>query len=35
MGYIADSYGITWAFLVPAVGYLYIFFFAVKGSSMR
>jgi len=35
MGIIADSYGYTWAFIVPAVCYLYIFFFAVKGSSIR
>ncbi len=35
MGYIADSYGYTWAFIVPAISYLYIFFYAVKGSSLR
>lgn len=35
MGYIADSYGYTWAFLVPTISYLYIFFYAVKGSSIR
>jgi len=35
MGSIADTAGYTWAFLVPAVCYLYIFFFAVKGSQMR
>ncbi len=35
MGIIADSYDYTWAFLVPAVSYLYIFFFAVKGSKIR
>lgn len=35
MGIIADSYGYTWAFIVPAVCYLYIFFYAVKGSSIR
>ncbi len=35
MGSIADGPGYTWAFLVPAVCYAYIFFFAVKGSQMR
>lgn len=35
MGIVADSYGYTWAFIVPAVCYLYIFFYAVKGSSIR
>ncbi|MGE5382610.1 MAG: sugar MFS transporter [Omnitrophica WOR_2 bacterium] len=35
MGIVADSYGYTWAFLVPAISYLYIFFYAVKGSAIR
>lgn len=35
MGIIADSYGYTWAFIVPAFCYLYIFFYAVKGSYIR
>ena len=35
MGSIADSAGYTWAFLVPAVCYLYIFFYAVKGNTIR
>lgn len=35
MGMVADNYGYTWAFIVPAICYLYIFFFAVKGSSIR
>ncbi len=35
MGIIADSYGYTWAFIVPAISYLYIFFFAIKGSKIR
>lgn len=37
MGAIADSpaLGYSWAFVVPALCYLYIFFFAVKGSKMR
>ncbi|GET20636.1 MFS transporter [Prolixibacter denitrificans] len=35
MGTIADSYGYTWAFFVPAFSYLYIFFYAVKGSKIR
>ncbi len=35
MGAIADSMGYTWAFVVPAVCYLYIFFYAVKGHAIR
>jgi len=35
MGSIADNAGYTWAFLVPAVCYLYIFFYAVKGNFIR
>ena len=35
MGSIADAVGYTWAFFVPAACYLYIFFFAVKGSKLR
>jgi FHS family L-fucose permease-like MFS transporter len=35
MGGIADTAGYTWAFLVPAACYLYIFFYAVKGSQIR
>ncbi|MCK5368832.1 MAG: sugar MFS transporter, partial [Cyclobacteriaceae bacterium] len=35
MGSIADSYGYTWAFFVPAICYLYIFYFALKGSKLR
>jgi FHS family L-fucose permease-like MFS transporter len=37
MGRIADSpaLGYSWAFLVPAICYLYIFFFGVKGSKIR
>lgn len=35
MGFVADHHGYTWAFIVPAICYLYIFFFAVKGSSIR
>lgn len=35
MGIVADSYGYTWAFLVPAISYLYIFYYAVKGSAIR
>ncbi|GET27302.1 MFS transporter [Prolixibacter sp. NT017] len=34
MGSIADSAGYTWAFLVPAFSYAYIFFFAVKGHKL-
>ena len=35
MGSIADAAGYTWAFIVPAVCYLYIFFYAAKGSQIR
>lgn len=35
MGSIADNYGYTYAYIVPAICYLYIFFFAVKGSKIR
>jgi FHS family L-fucose permease-like MFS transporter len=35
MGSIADGAGYTWAFIVPAICYLYIFFYAVKGSAIR
>jgi FHS family L-fucose permease-like MFS transporter len=35
MGGVADNFGYTWAFLVPAFCYLYIFYYAVKGSSIR
>ncbi|PKP51834.1 MAG: MFS transporter [Bacteroidetes bacterium HGW-Bacteroidetes-1] len=35
MGSIADNYGYTWAFIVPAICYLYIFYYAVSGSSLR
>ena len=35
MGKIADVSGYSWAFIVPAICYLYIFFYAVKGSKLR
>lgn len=35
MGIVADSYGYTWAFIVPAICYLYIFFYAIKGNYIR
>lgn len=35
MGKIADVSGYTWAFFVPAACYLYILYFAVKGSKLR
>jgi FHS family L-fucose permease-like MFS transporter len=35
MGSIADNYGYTYAYVVPALCYLYIFFYAVKGSLIR
>lgn len=35
MGGIADNYGYTWAFLVPALCYLYIFYYAVSGNRIR
>ena len=35
MGSIADHFGYTWAFLLPAIGYIYIFYYAVKGNAIR
>ncbi len=35
MGGISDNFGYTWAFLVPALCYAYIFFYAVKGTHIR
>lgn len=35
MGTVADKAGYTWAFLVPAACYLYIFYYAVKGNFIR
>jgi len=35
MGGISDNFGYTWAFLVPALCYVYIFFYATKGSAIR
>ena len=35
MGKIADVSGYSWAFIVPAICYLYIFFYAVKGCKFR
>lgn len=35
MGSIADKAGYTWAFIVPAICYLYIFYFAVRGNKIR
>jgi FHS family L-fucose permease-like MFS transporter len=35
MGKVADISGYSWAFIVPAFCYLYIFFYAVKGSKIR
>lgn len=35
MGKIADLSGYSWAFIVPAFCYLYIFYFAVNGSKIR
>ena len=32
---IADVAGYTWAFIVPAICYLYIFYYAVKGHEIR
>jgi FHS family L-fucose permease-like MFS transporter len=34
MGAIADSFGYTWAFFVPALGYLYILFFALVSNRV-
>lgn len=35
MGGVSDSFGYTWAFLVPAFCYLYIFYYAIKGAQIR
>ena len=35
MGKIADTAGYSWAFIIPAICYLYIMFFALKGSQLR
>jgi FHS family L-fucose permease-like MFS transporter len=35
MGKIADTSGYSWAFIVPAICYLYIFYFAINGSKIR
>ncbi|MDZ7774902.1 MAG: hypothetical protein U5L09_04440 [Bacteroidales bacterium] len=35
MGAIADSVGYTWSFVLPAICYIYIFFYAVKGYQIR
>lgn len=35
MGIIADKAGYTWAFIIPAICYLYIFWYAVKGNKIR
>jgi FHS family L-fucose permease-like MFS transporter len=35
MGRVADTAGYSWAFIIPAICYLYIMFFAVKGSQIR
>ena len=35
MGGIADNFGYTYAFIVPALCYFYIFFYAVKGNMIR
>jgi FHS family L-fucose permease-like MFS transporter len=35
MGKIADTAGYSWAFIIPAICYIYILFFALKGSQLR
>jgi FHS family L-fucose permease-like MFS transporter len=35
MGAIAEAAGYTWAFIVPAICYIYIFFYAMKGHAIR
>lgn len=35
MGGIADNYGYTYAYIVPAICYLYIFYYAVYGNKIR
>ncbi|WP_435226145.1 L-fucose:H+ symporter permease [Niabella hirudinis] len=35
MGYVSDQVGIRWSFIFPALCYLYVLFFAVKGYHIR
>lgn len=35
MGGIADNFGYTYAFLVPAICYIYILYYAISGSKIR
>lgn len=35
MGYVSDQAGIRWSFIFPALCYLYVLFFAVKGYRIR
>jgi FHS family L-fucose permease-like MFS transporter len=35
MGKIADTAGYSWAFIIPAICYIYILFYALKGSQLR
>lgn len=35
MGGVADKFGYTWAFLVPALCYIYILFYSIKGNTIR
>lgn len=35
MGIVAENFDYTWVFIVPALCYLYIAFYAVKGSQIR
>jgi FHS family L-fucose permease-like MFS transporter len=35
MGRIADPINYSWVFIVLAICYLYIFWFAVKGNTIR
>jgi FHS family L-fucose permease-like MFS transporter len=35
MGKIADDASYSWAFIIPAICYIYIMFYALKGSQVR
>lgn len=35
MGYVSDQVGIRWSFIFPALCYIYVLFFAVKGHRVR
>ncbi|MBW6490344.1 MAG: sugar MFS transporter [Lentimicrobium sp.] len=35
MGGVADNFGYTYAFIVPAICYMFIFFYAIRGAHIR